>query len=196
MNPRARTPPSIGIVNLLAGIAFVMVMVAAGVSIAALGRLDGYEVEMLDTQSLGVVIAGLQSNLVFASFGTIMLGGLVVTLRVASRWARSAAWALSPLVSLALLCGAVGGPEWAVAPTGYEPGPLRREMEYVLPGWYTTTYGLAALVTVQCLAVLSVLLAREEARDFYLHRVGGGAQRNYMSWVERTEHRTKQTPEG
>ncbi|MET7395795.1 hypothetical protein ABZS66_20105 [Dactylosporangium sp. NPDC005572] len=162
--------------------AALLLAVDVALSAAALHNLSGLDLRMVSDQQLRQVRIDMINNLVVTAVGALVVGVLVLVVRTPSNKVRVALWTLGPLIALALLCGLVGGPEWAVAPTGDEPQQLRDEYEQAVPGWYVTLHGIAGLLAAALLIFAAVFVTRTGMREYYLDNVDGT---RYRSWVDR-----------
>lgn len=155
--------------------------VVSGVALRNLASLDTV---LMSPRSLAQVKADFTNNLLVAAVGAVILTGLVLVARRQSSKVRIALWAVGPLLALALLCGLVGGPEWAVAPTGEEPELLRQEYARAVPEWYLWVHGVAGLFAAALLFFVAGFLVRTDLREYYLESNGTGD--SYRSWIDRT----------
>ncbi|GGM28923.1 hypothetical protein ACFFX1_47585 [Dactylosporangium sucinum] len=159
-----------------------LLAVDVALSAAALIHLSGLKLRMVSQQQLHQVRIDMTNNLVVAAVGAVIVGVLVLVVRIPSNKVRVALWTLGPLLALALLCGIVGGPEWAVAPTGEEPQQVRDEYAQAVPGWYVTFHGITGLLAAALLIFVAVFVTRGDMREYYLDNVDGT---RYRSWVDR-----------
>ncbi|MET7418827.1 hypothetical protein [Dactylosporangium sp. NPDC005555] len=139
---------------------------------------------LMSPRSLRQVEADYHNNLLVAAVGTVLLAALTFVVRRHSPKVRAALWVIGPLLGLALLCGLVGGPEWAVAPTGEEPELLRQEYARAVPEWYLWVHGVAGLITAGLLLFVAGFLTRSDLREYYTE--GHGTGDSYRSWIDRT----------
>ncbi|MEV0562283.1 hypothetical protein [Dactylosporangium sp. NPDC050588] len=139
---------------------------------------------LMSPRSLQQVEADYHNNLVVASVGAVVLGALLFFVRWRTPKIRAILWVVGPLLALALLCGLVGGPEWAVAPTGEEPELLRQEYARAVPEWYLWVHGVAGLIAAGLLFFVAGFLVRTDLREYYLE--GQGTGDSYRSWIDRT----------
>jgi len=169
-------------------------LLAADVAMSAyaLHNLAGLHTTLMSEQELRQVHTDMLNNLLITGVGAVVLGVLVVIVRRPSSKVRIAVWLIAPLIALALLCFLVGGPEWAVAPTGEEPELLRQEYEQAVPEWYTTLHGTAGLLAVALLIFVAVFLTRADLREYYMDDIAGAGR--YHSWVDRAGPGTPRDP--
>ncbi|GAA4250020.1 hypothetical protein [Dactylosporangium darangshiense] len=154
-------------------------------SAAALIHLNGMHIRMISPVQLAQVRADLTSSLSMAAVSVLVLAVLTLFLRRPSSRIRYAVMALGPLIALVTLCFLVGGPEWAVAPTGNEPDVLKAEYASAVPSWYTGPHGVAGVVSAALLIFVAVFMVRADLREYYMD-AGYDPSRPYKSWVERT----------
>ncbi|WP_433617699.1 hypothetical protein ACQP2P_18820 [Dactylosporangium sp. CA-139114] len=159
--------------------------IAAALSWAALAHLAGLHTRMVSDGQLAQARTDMLNNLATAGVSALVLAVIAVLLRRPSSKARTAVWVFGPIIALTTLCFLVGGPEWAVAPTGEEPAELRAEYAQVVPDWYVWPHGIAGLVAVALLIFAAVFLTRADLREHYMDG-GHDAARGYTSWVDRT----------
>ncbi|WP_238013573.1 hypothetical protein KZZ52_38600 [Dactylosporangium sp. AC04546] len=164
------------------GASALLLAVDVALSAAALINLSRLDLRMVSEQQLHQVRIDMANNLVVTAVGAVIVGVLVLVVRTPSNKVRVALWTLGPLIALALLCGLVGGPEWAVAPTGEEPQQMRDEYAQAVPGWYVTFHGIAGLLAAALLIFAAVFVTRADMREYYLDNVDGT---RYRSWVDR-----------
>ncbi|GAA0733228.1 hypothetical protein Drose_20935 [Dactylosporangium roseum] len=148
----------------------------------ALRNLSGMRPKLISAQSLSQVRVDMVNNLAISAVGAVLVGLLVVFARSPSNKVRVALWVIAPSLALSLLCALVGGPEWAVAPTGAEPELLRTEYAQAVPGWYVTLHGVIGLLAAALLIFVAFFVARADLRGYYLDNVDGT---RYRSWVDR-----------
>lgn len=153
-----------------------------GLASIALHNLAGLQTELMSPEDLHQVRVDMTNNLITAAVWTVVLAVLVVFVRRPSNKVRVALWVIAPPLALSLLCGLVGGPEWAVAPTGEEPQQLRDEYAQAVPGWYVSLHGVAGLLAAALMVFAAVFVARADLREYYLDT----ADTRYRSWVDRT----------
>lgn len=146
--------------------------------------LTAMDTVLMSPRSLMQVEADYRNNLIVASAGAVLLAGLVLVVRRHSPKVRAAIWVIGPLLALALLCGLVGGPEWAVAPTGDEPELLRQEYARAVPEWYLWVHGVAGLCAASLLFFVAGFVTRGDLREYYMESHGTGD--SYRSWIDRT----------
>ncbi|WP_432972038.1 hypothetical protein [Dactylosporangium sp. CA-233914] len=165
--------------------ATLLLAVSAALSAAALIHLGTLHLRMVSAAQVAQVRADLTSALETASVTVVMVAAVAVFMRRPSGKVRVAVWIVAPLVSLTTLCFLVGGPEWAVEPTGAEPELLREEYAQVVPAWYVWPHGTAGLLAVALLIFTAVFMTRTDLREHYMD-AGDDPKRPYRSWVERT----------
>jgi hypothetical protein len=139
---------------------------------------------LMSPRQLRQVEADYTNNLLVASVGAVVMTALTLVVRRHSPKVRAAIWVVGPLLALALLCGLVGGPEWAVAPTGEEPELLRQEYARAVPDWYLWVHGIAGLIAAGLLFFVAGFVTRSDLREYYLEAHGTGD--SYRSWIDRT----------
>jgi hypothetical protein len=139
---------------------------------------------LMSPRQLQQVEADYANNLLVASVGAVVMTALALVVRRHSPKIRAAVWVVGPLLALALLCGLVGGPEWAVAPTGEEPELLRQEYARAVPEWYLLVHGTAGLIAAGLLFFVAGFITRSDLREYYLETHGTGD--SYRSWIDRT----------
>ena len=139
---------------------------------------------LMSPRSLQQVEADYTNNLLVAGIGAALMTVLVLVVRLQSGKVRAAIWVIGPLLGLALLCGLVGGPEWAVSPTGEEPELLRQEYAQAVPEWYLWVHGTAGLCAAGLLFFVAGFLTRGDLREYYMEPSGTGS--DYRSWIDRT----------
>ncbi|GAA2622103.1 hypothetical protein GCM10010399_61630 [Dactylosporangium fulvum] len=159
-------------------------LLAADVTLTsiALRNLGHLHTKLMSAHSLSQVRVDLTNNLVISAVGAVLVGLLVVFVRSPSNKVRVALWVIAPSLALSLLCGLVGGPEWAVAPTGVEPELLRTEYARAVPGWYVTFHGITGLLAAVLLIFAAIFVTRADLREYYLDNIDGT---RYRSWVDR-----------
>ena len=164
--------------------AAVLLVLDTAVTAVVLRDLNAMTTVLMSPSSLRQVRADYHNNLIVAAVGAVVLAGLVLVVRRHSPKVRAAIWVIGPLLGLALLCGLVGGPEWAVAPTGEEPELLRQEYARAVPEWYLWVHGVAGLCAAGLLFFVAGFAARGDLREYYLESHGTGD--SYRSWIDRT----------
>lgn len=162
-----------------------LLAVDTALSAAALVNLNRQHFRMVSPAQIEQVHADLLNSLVIAAVAVLVLATIAAFMRRPTNKVRAAVWVAGPLIALTTLCFLVGGPEWAVAPTGDEPELLRAEYAHAVPWWYTGPHGTAGLVAAALLIFVSVFLLRGDLREYYMDG-GYEAGRGYTSWVERT----------
>jgi hypothetical protein len=173
------------IVNWAVAGATLLLAADVGLSAFALYNLSGLHTTLMSTRQLEQVNLDMTNNLLVAAVGAVVLGVLVVFMRRTTNKVRVAVWVITPLLALTMLCFLVGGPEWAVAPTGEEPEALRAEYAQAVPDWYVTLHGIAGLLAAVLLVFTAVFMTRADLREHYMDDLATGT--GYRSWVERTE---------
>ncbi|MEV4512828.1 hypothetical protein AB0K00_28125 [Dactylosporangium sp. NPDC049525] len=156
----------------------------AGVTAVVQRDLAAMDSVLMSPRQLQQVEADYHNNLLVASVGAVIMLVLVLVVRRHNPKIRAAVWVIGPLLALALLCGLVGGPEWAVAPTGEEPELLRQEYARAVPEWYLWVHGTAGLFAAGLLFFLAGFMTRSDLREYYLESHGTGG--DYRSWIDRT----------
>lgn len=146
--------------------------------------LAGLDTKLMSPRQLQQVEADYHNNGIVAAVGAVLLGALALVVHRHNSKIRAALWVIGPLLGLALLCGLVGGPEWAVAPTGEEPELLRQEYARAVPEWYLWGHGIAGLCAAGLLFFVAGFLTRSDLREYYLE--GHGTGDSYRSWIDRT----------
>jgi len=154
-------------------------------SAAALTHLNQMHIRMISPAQITQIRADMTSNLTVAAASVIVLAVILLFLRRPSAKIRMAIFIVGPLIALTTLCFLVGGPQWAVAPTGNEPDLLKAEYAEAVPSWYTDTHGAAGLIAAALLIFVSVFMLRADLREHYMD-AGYDPNRPYTSWVERT----------
>ena len=167
----------------VAAVAALLVLDAVVTGIV-LRDLLAFDTVLMSPRSLMQVEADYRNNLLVASVGAVVLAVLTLVVRRHSPKVRAAIWIIGPLLGLVLLCGLVGGPEWAVAPTGNEPELLRQEYAQAVPGWYLWVHGVAGLFAAGLLFFVAGFTTRSDLREYYLESHGTGD--SYRSWIDRT----------
>jgi hypothetical protein len=180
-----RVSTQVRLVQWSLGGATLLMAVNVALTAAALIHLDRQHFRMVTEQQLAQVHTDLYNTLVVASFSVIVLAVVFGFLFRPSAKVRLAVWTVAPLIGLATLCFLVGGPEWAVAPTGEEPELVRAEYAQAVPDWYTVSHGIAGLLSAGLLFFLAVWISRVDLREYYMD-AGFDPNRPYTSWVERT----------
>ncbi len=142
------------------------------------------ETVLMSPRSLMQVEADYRNNVLVAAVGAVLMIGLALVVRRHSPKIRAVIWVVGPLLALILLCGLVGGPEWAVAPTGEEPELLRQEYARAVPEWYLWVHGVAGLVAAGLLFFAAGFVTRSDLREYYMESHGTGD--SYRSWIDRT----------
>jgi uncharacterized membrane protein len=160
-----------------------LLVVDAAVTGIVTRNLAALDTKLMSPSSLRQVEADYHNNLLVAAAGAILLAALLPVVRRHSPKVRAALWVIGPLLGLALLCGLVGGPEWAVAPTGNEPELLRQEYARAVPDWYLWVHGVVGLVAASLLFFVAGFLVRSDLREYYTE--GGESGDDYRSWVDR-----------
>ncbi|WP_426503803.1 hypothetical protein ACPPVO_40140 [Dactylosporangium sp. McL0621] len=159
---------------------------AAVLSWAALAHLAGLHVRMVSDGQLRQARADMLNSLYTAAVSALVLIPVGLLLGRPSSKARTAVWIAAPIIALTTLCFLVGGPEWAVAPTGEEPAELRAEYAQVVPDWYVWPHGVAGLLAAALLIFAAVYLTRADLREHYMDGSGSGGTAGYTSWIDRT----------
>jgi hypothetical protein len=167
----------------VAAIAALLVLDAA-VTAVVLRDLAGLHSVLMSPRQQQQVEADYHNNLLVASVGAVVMVALVLVVRRHSPKIRAVLWVVGPLLALALLCGLVGGPEWAVAPTGEEPALLREEYARAVPEWYLWVHGTAGLFAAGLLLFVAAFITRSDLREYYIDTQGTGD--SYRSWIDRT----------
>jgi hypothetical protein len=139
---------------------------------------------LISPRQLQQVEADYHNNLFVAAAGAVVMTALALVVHRHNPKIRAAVWLIGPLLGLALLCGLVGGPEWAVAPTGDEPELLRQEYARAVPEWYLWVHGVAGLFAAGLLFFVAGFLTRGDLREYYIEAPGTGD--SYRSWIDRT----------
>jgi glycerol uptake facilitator-like aquaporin len=139
---------------------------------------------LMSPRQLQQVEADYHNNLLVACVGAAVMAALAVVVRRHNPKIRAAIWVVGPLLALALLCGLVGGPEWAVAPTGDEPELLRQEYARAVPDWYLWVHGIAGFCAACLLFFVAAFVTRGDLREYYMEPHGTGD--SYRSWIDRT----------
>ncbi|MFG2041140.1 DUF3413 domain-containing protein [Dactylosporangium sp. NPDC048998] len=165
--------------------ATVLLAVDAALSEAALLHLNRQHFRMIAEAQVVQVHADLFSSLAVAVVSVVVLAAIAVFMRRRSNKVRVAVWIAAPIIALTTLCFLVGGPEWAVAPTGGEPAPLLAEYKEAVPSWYTAPHGVAGLVAVALLLFVSAFMFRADVGEYYAEGAYDDS-RPYKSWVDRT----------
>src|SRR5690242_14850403 len=114
-----------------------LLAVDAALSAAALTHLDRMHIRMISPAQITQIRADMTSNLTVAAGSVVILAVILLFLRRPSTKIRMAVFVVAPLIALTTLCFLVGGPQWAVAPTGNEPDLLKAEYADAVPTWYT-----------------------------------------------------------
>ncbi|GAA2337983.1 hypothetical protein [Dactylosporangium salmoneum] len=154
-------------------------------SAAALIHLGQQHFRLVSEAQIAQVHTDMVNSLVVAAASVLALAVIILFVRRPTNKVRVAVWVAAPLITLANLCFLVGGPEWAVAPTGDEPELLRAEYTQAVPAWYTGPHGVAGLLAAALLVLAWVFMFRTDVREYYIDG-GYDANRGYTSWVERT----------
>src|SRR5512139_3832201 len=94
--------------------AAVLLALDAAVTGKVLRDLNALHTVLMSPRSLRQVEADYHNNLLVATAGAVLLAALTLVVRRHNPKVRAALWVIGPLLGLALLCGLVGGPEWAV----------------------------------------------------------------------------------
>ncbi|WP_432824976.1 hypothetical protein [Dactylosporangium sp. CA-092794] len=179
-----RVSTQVRLVHWSVTLAAALLAVDVALSAAALIHLNRQHFRLVSESQLVQVHTDLLNNAGTAAAGVIVLAVLAVFMRRPSNRVRAAVWIIAPVLALTVLCFLVGGPEWAVAPTGEEPAALRAEYAQAVPDWYTVPHGTAGLVAAALLIFVAAFIARADLREYYMD--GGDAGERYRSWVERT----------
>ena len=164
--------------------AAVLLALDAAVTAKVLRDLAAMDTVLMSPRSLQQVEADYHNNLLVAAVGAVLLAALALVVRRPNPKIRAALWVIGPLLGLALLCGLVGGPEWAVAPTGDEPELLRQEYARAVPGWYLWVHGVAGFSAACLLFFVAAFVTRGDLREYYMEPHGTGD--SYRSWIDRT----------
>jgi hypothetical protein len=162
-----------------------LLAVDTALSAAALIHFDHMQFRMISESQITQIRADLTSNLTVAATSVIVLAVILLLMRRPSAKVRMAVFIVAPIIALTTLCFLVGGPQWAVAPTGNEPEVLRAEYAEAVPSWYTDAHGAAGLAATALLVFLAVFMVRADLREYYMD-AGYDPSRPYTSWVERT----------
>ncbi|MEV0134344.1 hypothetical protein AB0H83_38525 [Dactylosporangium sp. NPDC050688] len=161
-----------------------LLVVDAAVTATVLRDLAALDTKLMSPRSLQQVEADYHNNLLVAAVGAVLLAALALVVRRHNPKIRAALWVIGPLLGLALLCGLVGGPEWAVAPTGDEPELLRQEYARTVPEWYLWVHGVAGFSAACLLFFVAGFVTRSDLREYYMESHGTGD--SYRSWIDRT----------
>ncbi|WP_327004027.1 hypothetical protein OHA72_54765 [Dactylosporangium sp. NBC_01737] len=162
----------------------VLLVLDAAVTAVVQRDLAALHSVLMSPRQLQQVEADYTNNLLVASVGAVIVTALALVVRRHSPKIRAAIWVIGPLLALALLCGLVGGPEWAVAPTGDEPELLRQEYARAVPEWYLWVHGIAGLFAAGLLFFIAGFITRSDLREYYMETHGTGD--SYRSWIDRT----------
>jgi hypothetical protein len=162
-----------------------LLAVDTALSAAALVNLRRQDFRWVTEVQLARVHTDLVSNVQVAGVSAVVITVIALLMRRPSGKVRAAVWVAGPLVALAMLCFLVGGPEWAVTPTGQEPPEVRAEYALAVPDWYIWPHGVTGLLAAALLIFAAVFIARSDLREHYMDG-GYDASRSYTSWVERT----------
>jgi hypothetical protein len=179
-----RVSTQIRVVHWSVTAAALLLAIDVALTAQALVNLDRTHFRMISEQQLTQVRVDMTNTLATAAIAVVVLAVLAVFMRRPTNKVRIAVWIVAPLLALTTLCFLVGGPEWAVAPTGAEPPDLKREYAEAVPEWYTTLHGTAGLLAAALLVFVAVFVARADLREYYMD--GADGIRTYRSWVERT----------
>ncbi|MEV6932389.1 hypothetical protein AB0M46_48950 [Dactylosporangium sp. NPDC051485] len=154
-------------------------------SAAALVHLGRQHFRLVSEAQVTRVHTDIVNTLAVAAVSVLALAVITLFVRRPTNKVRVAVWVAAPLITLATLCFLVGGPQWAVAPTGEEPELLRAEYAQAVPDWYTNLHGVTGLLAVALLVFAWVFMFRTDLREYYIDG-SSDANRGYTSWVERT----------
>jgi hypothetical protein len=164
----------------------VLLVLDAAVTWIVQDNLAALDTKLMSPNSLRQVEADYTNNLLVASVGAVLTAALALVVHRHNPKIRAAIWIIGPLLGLALLCGLVGGPEWAVAPTGEEPELLRQEYAKAVPEWYLWVHGTAGLFAAGLLFFTAGFVTRGDLREYYIEEPSGGDGGTYRSWIDRT----------
>ncbi|GAB3827032.1 hypothetical protein ACFPIJ_07220 [Dactylosporangium cerinum] len=163
-----------------------LLVLDAAVTAVVRRNLLHLDTRLMSPRSLKQVEADYTNNLLVASVGAVLMLALALVVYRHNPKIRAAIWIIGPLLGLALLCGLVGGPEWAVAPTGEEPELLRQEYAKAVPEWYLWVHGTAGLFAAGLLFFIAGFVTRGDLREYYLEEPSGDGGGTYRSWIDRT----------
>jgi uncharacterized membrane protein YkgB len=162
-----------------------LLAVDTALSAAALMHFNSMQFRMISEGQIMQVRADMTSTLTVAAGSVIALAVILLFMRRPSAKVRVAVFVVAPIIAVTTLCFLVGGPQWAVAPTGDEPEVLRAEYAAAVPSWYTDLHGVTALLSAALLVFVAVFMVRADLREYYMD-AGYDPSRPYKSWVERT----------
>ncbi|WP_433044258.1 hypothetical protein [Dactylosporangium sp. CS-033363] len=162
-----------------------LLAIAAALSWAALENLASLHLKLVSENQVERAHIDILNSFYTAGASAVVLAVIAVALRRPSARARVAVWVAAPLIALTTLCFLVGGPEYAVAPTGEEPAELRAEYAQVVPDWYLWPHGVAGVLAAALLIFAAVFLTRSDLREQYVNFAGSTTD-GYTSWVDRT----------
>ncbi|WP_433203750.1 hypothetical protein ACQP00_34700 [Dactylosporangium sp. CS-047395] len=162
-----------------------LLAIASALSWAALENLASLHLKLVSENQIERAHVDILNSFYSAGGSALVLAVIAVALRKPSSQARAAVWVVAPIIALTTLCFLVGGPEYAVAPTGEEPAELQAEYAQVVPDWYTWSHGVTGVLAAALLIFGAVFLTRSDLREAYVN-AGGTETRGYTSWVDRT----------
>ncbi|MFB9449919.1 hypothetical protein Dvina_34565 [Dactylosporangium vinaceum] len=173
------------LVRLTVILAAVLLMTAGALAFGALAHLDSLQLKWASPNQIERVRIDMTNSAWTEAVSGAVVGLIAVLLFRPSAKVRTAVWVVAPFVALMTLCFLVGGPEWAVAPTGEEPPEVRAEYEQIVPAWYAWPHGITALLAAALLVFAAAFLARSDLREYFMD-AGYDPNRPYTSWVDRT----------
>jgi hypothetical protein len=165
--------------------AAVLLGIVGALSWVALAHLDALHLKWVSEAQITRARIDLLNGAVTATVSALIAGGVAVFMIRPSGKARVAVWITAPVLALTTLCFLVGGPQYAVAPTGEEPAEVRAEYAQVVPDWYSWPHGVAGVLAAALLIFAAVFMLRGDLREHYMEADYDPA-RPYTSWVERT----------
>jgi hypothetical protein len=164
--------------------AAVLLGVVAALSWAATVHLDSLHLKWVTEEQITRAHIDLFNGALTSTVSAVIVGAVAVFMIRPSGKARVAVWITAPVLALTTLCFLVGGPQYAVAPTGEEPAEMRAEYAQVVPDWYSWPHGVAGVLAAALLIFAAVFMFRGDLREHYMD--GYDPSRPYTSWVDRT----------
>ncbi|MFI5910138.1 hypothetical protein [Dactylosporangium sp. NPDC051541] len=166
-------------------LAAVLLAGAGTLAFIAVAHLDGLTLKWASPDQITRARIDMLNSAWTEAVSAVILAVLAVFLFRPSAKVRAAVWVAAPIIALTTLCFLVGGPEYAVAPTGEEPAEVRAEYAQIVPDWYLWPHGVAGLIAAALLIFAAVFMTRSDLREYFMD-ASYDPSRPYTSWVDRT----------
>src|SRR4051794_5502883 len=101
--------------------AAVLLGIVAALSWGALAHLDALHLKWVSEAQVARAHTDMLNGALTSTVSAVIVGAIALFMIRPSGKVRAAVWIAAPILALTTLCFLVGGPEYAVAPTGEEP---------------------------------------------------------------------------